>query len=371
AMSYLRGPLTKEQIRKLKKVDIAPVSFKRKEGKREEKVVKVRPRISDNFPQFFLPHRYSQEFILKKHTITNEDVMGKSTLYSPFLFARCNVLIDKARPPISYTEEKNFICSSDSAKEFFMWKKEEFSIEDLSSSPDADLGFGFRLVNRRLEKKEGFNTARDKLFVEVMRTGGFVVHYSQELKLYSKVEETLGEFEERCAEEFEKLKEEEIEKVQRRYEKKIDRLSDRIERKKMDKERHERDASARKREEALSGAETVLSWVIGRRSMRGLSTASRKRRMSRMSEERAKKAEEMMKDYEEDLKGLKHELEDEIDEIEDKYDDAIEEIRPIEVKVKKKDITLVSFGLLWIPVLKVDFVDGEKYFNTYTAEPID
>ena len=105
--------------------------------------------------------------------------------------------------------------------------------------------------------------------------------------------------------------------------------------------------------------------------MRGLSTASRKRRMRRMSEERAKMAEEMIKDYEDDLKRLKNELEDEIDDIEDKFDDAIEEIRPIEIKLKKKDIRLVSFGLLWIPVLKVDFVDREKYFNTYTAELID
>ncbi len=371
AMSYLRGPLTKEQIRKLKKVDISPVSLKRKEEKREEDVVKVRPRIADDFPQFFLPHRYSQEFILKKHTITDEKVKGKTTFYTPYLYARCDVSIDKARPPITYSTEKDYICASDNSREFFIWKEAGFDLNDLSSSPDANLGIGFRLSNPRLEKKEGYKTAKDKLYIEVMRKGGFVIHYSPELKSYSNVGENLKEFEERCAEEFERLEDDELDKVKKRYEKKIDRLQDRIEQKKMDKQRHEKDASSRKREEVLSGAETVLSWVVGRRSMRGLSTASRKRRMSRISEERARKAEEMVKDYEEDLKRLKHELEDEIDDIEDKFDDAIEEIRPIEIKLKKKDIRLVSFGLLWIPVLKVDFVDREKYFNTYTTELID
>jgi hypothetical protein len=245
------------------------------------------------------------------------------------------------------------------------------SVDDCSSSADVDQGIGFQLSSSRLEKKKGYETAKEKLFAEVMRKGGFVIHYSPELKLYSKVDETLDEFEERCTKEFERLEEIEIDKIQKKYEKKMDRFSDRIERKKDDKERHELDASSRKREEYLSGAETVFSWVFGRRSMRGLSTASRKRRMRRMSEERAKDAEGMIKDYKEDLKKLKRELEDEIDEIEDKYDEAIEEIRPIEVKLKKKDISVVSLKLLWIPILKVKLTDEDKIYNTYTGELID
>ena len=90
-----------------------------------------------------------------------------------------------------------------------------------------------------------------------------------------------------------------------------------------------------------------------------------------MAEKRAKAAFERIEDYKDDINRLKDELEDEVDEIEDKFDEAIEEIKPIEIKLKKKNVGIHVFNLLWIPVLKVDFSAGMKYFNTYTAGEIE
>ncbi|TET23994.1 MAG: hypothetical protein E3J78_01795 [Candidatus Cloacimonadota bacterium] len=371
AMSYLRGPLTKEQIQQFTKTSAAVITLKIKKEKKSKDVVKIPPRISDKFTQFFLPCKYSETYMLKNHELSNSKIAYRETVYSPFLFARCHLVIDKARPSVSLSEDKNFICDADVFREFFVWRQVDFSLDDISASPDAVLGLGYQLVNKRLEKKEGFKAAKEKLFIEVMRTGGFVIHYCPDLKIYSEVGEMLEAFEERCADEFENREEIEIDKVRKKYEKKIDRIQDKIERKEIDREGHKMDASARKREEYFSGAETVLSWVVGRRSMRGLSTASRKRRMRRMAEERIKKADETIKDYKEDLKQLKQELEEEIDALEDKFDDALEEIRPIEIKAKKQDITIDSFGLLWIPVLKIVISGTERYFNTYTGDEIE
>ena len=371
AMSYLKGPLTKEQIKKLRKVDITVPPGKRKEKTREGNIVKVRPKICDDFSQFFLPPRYSQEFILKKQGIKNKDIKEKKQFYSPYLFAKCNISIDKTKPPIAFSKGENYLCPCDNSQEFFIWKKTDLTFSNFTLSPDNSLNIGFELASYRVEKKEGFKTSHKKLLFEVMREGGFVIYYCPELRLYSDIEENLEGFEDRCDKELEKIKDDEIKKLQRKFEKKIDRIQDRIERKKMDKERYEEEASARKREEYISGAETAFSWIFGRRSMRGISTASRKRRMRRTSEERAKEADAMIKNYKGDLKELKGELEEEMDELEDRFDDALEEIRPIEVKLRKKDIAIVSFGLVWIPVLRIDFTDGEKYFNTCTSEMIE
>ena len=370
AMSYLRGPLTKEQIQQFAITSAAIITPKIKREKKSRDVVKIPPRTSDKFTQFFLPRKHSETYVLKKYELSNTKITHQESVYSPFLFARCHLVIDKARPSVSLSEDKHFICDADVFRKFFVWKQVDFSLDDISASPDAAPGLGYQLVNKRLEKEEGFKAAKNKLLIEVMRTGGFVIHYCPDLKIYSEVGETLDVFEERCADEFENREEIAIDEVRKKYEKKIDRIQNRIERKEVDREGHKMDASARKREEYLSGAETVLSWVIGRRSMRGLSTASRKRRMRRMAEERIKKADEIIKDFKEDLKQLKQELEEEIDALEDKFDDALEEIRPIEIKVKKKDITIHSFGLLWIPVLKVVISGTERYFNTYTGNEI-
>jgi hypothetical protein len=368
AMSYLRGPLTKEQIKKLVKSEADVPTLKIAEGKRPSGAVKVRPGIAEGSQQLFLSARYSEDYVLKGLELSLDAIGHLEKVYAPFLFARCQILIDKSNPPVSCSENITYLCKADVSNEFFIWEKADFSMEDDSVLTDADSRYGYQLINRRLEKKQGFREARSKLISEVMRTSGLVVHFCPDLKLYSDGGETLKEFEDRCSEQLEKKKDEAIDKIRVRYEKRIDRIQDKIGQKKLDKERHERDASARKREEVLSGAETVLSWVVGRRSMRGLSTASRKRRMSRTSEERAKKAVQSIKDYEEELKQLKRELEEEIDEVEDRYDDAIEEIRPIEVKVKKKDITIEAFGLFWIPVLEVTAGGSMREFDLFNGK---
>jgi hypothetical protein len=370
AMSYLRGPLTKEQIKDLVKTE-AEVPTRKAVGKaKDSKTVKVRPRITEELQQVFAPARYSEEYALKDLKGSAEASRDIEMVYAPFLFGRCTILVDRARPPVSYSERSAYLCAADASKEFFTWKKEPFSLDDDAVLGEADSRFGFQLVNRRLEKKQGAKAARSKLVAEIKRTGGITVHFCPSLKLYSDVDEDLERFEERCIDALEEQKDEAIDKVRDRFEKRIDRIQDRIGQKKLDKERHERDASARKREEVLSGAETVLSWVVGRRSMRGLSTASRKRRMSSVSQERAKKAAQRIKDYEEDLRDLKRELEEEIDEIDDRFDDAIEEIHPVEVKLAKKHITVETLGLLWIPVLRTTTGGVERLFNLFTGEKL-
>lgn len=370
AMSYLRGPLTKEQIKILVRSETEVPTRKIVPEKKPSGAVKVRPRIADELPQIFLPARYSEEYVLQGSTPSADALSHLEKVYAPYLLGRCRIFIDKARPPVSCTKNSTYLCRADVSEEFFVWKEADLAMEDDSVLTDADSSFVYQLANRRLEKKQGVGAARSKLTSEIMRASTVVVYHCPDLKLYSDAGESLEEFEDRCSEQLEKKKDEEMDKVKDKFEKRIERTRDKIGQKKLDKERHEQDAAARKREEMLSGAETVLSWVVGRRSMRGLSTASRKRRMSRVSEERAKKAAQRIRDYEEELRQLKAELEEEIDEIEDRYDEVIEEIRPIEVKVKKTDITIETFALLWLPVLRIEVEGSPQEFNLFDGKEI-
>ncbi len=370
AMSYLRGPLTKEQIKRLAKVERVAPEQERAKKKGLADVVKVLPDIAEGYPRFFAPARFAAAFVLQKYEIAADTSHTEEKFYVPHLFGRCHVIIDRSRPPVSLSKDAAYLCMTDATQEFFLWKQTEVSMKAFASAPAAETAFGYQLVSKRLEKKQGFKEAQKKLMAEVMRTNEFDVYYCPDLKLYSEIGETLEKFEERCALAFESKKDSAIDTVRDRFEKRINRIQDKIERKKLDKERYEHDASARKREEVLTGAETVLSWIAGRRSMRGLSTASRKRRMSRASEERAKKALQMIQDYEEELLQLKRELEEEIDEIEDAFDDALEDIRPIDIKAKKRNITIDVFGMLWIPVLRTEVAGAERTFSLYSGEEL-
>ncbi|OQX52411.1 MAG: hypothetical protein B5M53_08525 [Candidatus Cloacimonas sp. 4484_209] len=372
AMSYLRGPLTKEQLKRFKKFQTIVVK-KGKGEKKHKEIVKVRPKISRKLEQFFLPPKVSQNFILSKYDVPAEYTKNIYFYFMPMLYAKAHMYIDKEKPSVSFSKEQTYICKCNREEKFFIWKLTNKKIDknDLSFVPELTEQFGFIEVNPRLSRKEGVDNAKKELLLEMIKNEKPQIYYCRMLKLYSSVGETLDEFEDRCSLEFERLKRQELKKVEKKYAKRIDRVNERIERKKMAKQRYEQEAEARKREELLSGAETALSWIFGRRSIRGLSTASRKRRMSRMSEERAREADTLVKTYQEDIIELKRELEDAVDEIEDKFDDALEEIHPVELKIDKKDIEMKAFFLLWVPCISIEVNGGESIFDLFWGEKIE
>jgi hypothetical protein len=123
----------------------------------------------------------------------------------------------------------------------------------------------------------------------------------------------------------------------------------------VEKERSDVTAAAsahegRKREELVSGAESVFGFILGRKGTRAISQASRQRRMTETAGLKAERERREAAATESDLQALSGELEAEVGAIEQRYAGKSVEIRTLDVPLERDDVRLETFGILWIPV---------------------
>ncbi len=185
----------------------------------------------------------------------------------------------------------------------------------------------------------------DHLYVNTRVT---LLHNPQ-LKVYSEVGEELTDFQRRARAAAEEARDEAVEKITARYETKLDRVEDRLRRERRDLSEQEAEHGGRKREEAISAAESVLGFLTGRRSSRALSQASRKRRMTERSRQDVEETEEQIEEFEEELEELKRELQAEIEEAHDQWAAVADEIKEFHVRPRRADVQIGFVGLGWRP----------------------
>jgi hypothetical protein len=181
------------------------------------------------------------------------------------------------------------------------------------------------------------------------------ISYHPTLKLYANLDESEEAFERRCRLAVEKARDAELEKLRDKYEAKIDRIEDKIEREERELEEDKTDYSARKQEELLSGVESVIGLFGGRRSSRRLSTASRKRRMTRQAKADIKESEDAIEDLEADLAELKEEARQDVEEVKEKWAEELGRIEQEEVRPRRADVQVDIFALAWLPRWEVEF----------------
>jgi len=170
---------------------------------------------------------------------------------------------------------------------------------------------------------------------------------NKELNLVSQEGETREAFNQRCRDVVEKMIDREVEKVKNSYEAKIRRIEDRIESEKSKTERLAKEHRSRKTEELISVGESVLGMLLGSKSLRGLSSAARRRRVTATTGHREKESQQKLANMDEDLALLKEELEDRAADIEDSFYEKADRVEPFEVRLEMNDIIIARRAILW------------------------
>ena len=132
------------------------------------------------------------------------------------------------------------------------------------------------------------------------------------MNLVSQEGETQEAFHQRCRDVVEKMIDREVEKVKNSYETKIRRIEDRMETEKAKADRLAKEHRSRQTEEVISVAESVLGMFLGSKSLRGLSSAARKRRVTANTGHKEEETQQKVANMDEDLALLKEELENRV-----------------------------------------------------------
>ncbi len=328
-MSYLKGPLKKDEIATLMQVQkeaqsIAVETVESMHQKNQE--FRSYQNIDSSIPQYFEPDTSSQNN------------------FSATLMSKANVHFYSQRRGID--EERALILSLplESKQQNIRWDEAIEEDFDFEKFPVAAPSNGkYQALSSIILKDKGLKSAIRELKEILYQDKNIELLRCLSPKLESKVEESYADFIVRIQDILRDKKESEIEKLQERYGKKEKVLTGRLSRA---KERVEKEASDSTNSMIETGI-AVLGALFGKASPTKISSALRKG--SKVLKERGdmSRAEERIVAIEEDMEALEYELEDKIDILNEKFDVENCEIETFKIKPRKTDIDVELCAVVW------------------------
>lgn len=342
-LSYLRGPLSSIEIKKLmedknelfseKKVEENEVPLKQET--RYSGTTEVMPLLSDKIKQYFLNNpTFSEDIIYEPRILLN----GKVRFYN-----QSKKIDQKEEISLKVPVHKDMVdINLDDA----LPNENDVHVYDLKPFEQAR----YSLLPSFLEKTKDTKIIEDKFKNFLYDTKRVELYNCKELKLLSKPEESLSDFKSRLMDLIREEKDEAIEKLTEKYAKKEEKLENKYAKLLEKLEKEEADVKTATTQSALSIGSSVLGALLGRTTIGTLGTSvTGLNKASRILEQK-KDVELVKKNIEkltEDIKDLEEELKDNIEEMSEKYDIENYNIETISIKPKKSDIFGIKVALLW------------------------
>jgi uncharacterized protein YlxW (UPF0749 family) len=377
AMSYLRGPLTRVQIRELmgdRKPDqltttpaegtmLKPAQTTVYQPTERSTALDIGfgaqpPPISSQIQQVFLPlKRNSSTAALDLETREGYAIKMQSShlLYVPASLGMGVIhFVDRKK---NVKEQQNFALLAHVPENISVltWKQAQpmdLTERDLlnKSEPEAY----FNQLPGAIDEPKEFNKLKNDLVNHLYRNTSLTLFYSPTLKTYSKPKESERDFRTRLQQEAREKRDKEIDDITDKYEKKLNNLQDRLRKYEAKLEQHEVDASAYKQNTIANIGETMLGFFMGRRP-RIKSTSQTKKRRATKAKLKVEETKEDIKDLQTEIKELETELQKEVTTIKNRWEETLEKFKEIKVIPRKTDIQVDLVALAWVPYWKLTY----------------
>ena len=344
AMSYLRGPLTRAEIRRLTPGAEAAMREEGQSGAAAgtpaasvESGVGGRPLVPPGIEEVFVP-------------ASIDAPAGHDLHYEPFLLALGSYRIDDRRWTETPSREIAVAAPLTSEAIPVAWESARpLAIEasELADSPASGATFG-ALPSAAVEKRSYTTWKRE--FVEwVTRTQSVTIWKSPSLGEVSRPDEDERVFRIRLQQHARERRDAERGKLEEKYGDRAARLEERIRKAEQTVAREAEQARQAKLQTAVSIGATVLGTLFGRRGLGRATTAARGVGRSLDQAGDVGRAEENVAKLREELAALDAELRAEIEKLGDRSDPLAETLEAITVRPEKGDVSPRIVGLGWLP----------------------
>ena len=385
AMSYLRGPLTRDQIRLL-----------RSNEKAGEPAVHISPAVAASsakpsaLPADAIPEGISSEppplppgirYVFIPPQITAGQALSEAgapsdatgrLVYEPALVAMGKVSFINRKQNISESMVRSTVVYPDQGGIGSAWEdalQVELTVDDLSDRPEPGSFFNgshpseWSKVSRLKSVKKDYS---DFLYYNSV----IELPFNPVLKLYGNPGESAEEFSARCADAAKEKRDGEVDKLRDRMEKKLTRLQTKLSREERELQEDRDDYKSKKSEEMLSAGETIAGFfgVLGRRRSSGLSTAARKRRMTQNAKADIKESEEEIERLTEEITDLETELREKVEDIVATWEEALEEQETFQLKPRRTDVQIKLVSPVWVPYYLIESGRGIERVPAWKPE---
>jgi len=384
AMSYLRGPLTKEQIhvlmngRQPDKAVAAPIT---RAGMALEIPAQVAhgmtpvgreplaspPVLPAEIQQVYLPTRRGSaeaQQDLEKQAGPIE-AQGCNLLYVPVALGIGRIHFADRRLNVDATKDFALLAQPPSGGGTPRWEEAQqldLTSRDLlnRSEPDAR----FDQLPESINEARELDALKENLIDHLYRNSSLKLLYNSALKTYSKPRESELDFRARLTQSAREKRDLEVDELNRRYETRLRTLQDRLRRAQATATMRQADVEAHKREVMVSVGESVVGMFLGRRSFRGASTALSKYRQKSSAEMQAQEAEENVAALQKDIAQVESELQQETTDITTRWDGSLNAFTEVPVRPNRNDIQVETVALAWAPNWQLTFRDQQGSVRT-------
>lgn len=365
SLSYLRGPLSRAQLKLLHKD--AESGGKKKSAEESEqlsgdgakKLQKAEKAPAAKSKKPILDPQISEFFV----KVASDKAGDKRLVYKPMIFASCQLSYSDARSGIDHLENFNCLSLIKPEPQALKWEKSfmtAFGVESLSEKPEDGIEFAplpsaaAEAGNYKQWSKEFVNYLIEERKLEVLRcpvTGE-----------YSKPKEGEREFRIRLQQAAREKRDLLVQDLTRKYEDKAFGLQERLRKARQTLEKEMADARSAQLDSALSVGSSIFQALVGRKvvsstNIRRASSAIKKAGQAGRQQEEVDKAQETVDSLESKLGQLEADFTREMTSLKARLDPASQDLEKLKIALKKSKISLNRFCLAWAPCLRQE--DGK------------
>jgi hypothetical protein len=358
-MSYLRGPLTRNQIKVLMdpvKAQMpraaapssqAPASAATAQGQgaaatpaRQPAVPSGRPVIPPDVSQYFVPARGSQA--------------GSALLYRPAVLGIAQVHFIDAKSGIDTTDDTAAVTDITDDPIPVNWdnaKEAGFSVSDLEKAPRE--GAQFATLPAPAGKARSYDNWSKEFTTWLYGSKKYELLKSPTYKQVSKPGESERDFRVRLGLSAREQRDDMVDKLKQKYQAKVNSLEEKV---RVAQQAVDREAEQQKQQQmqtVINVGATLLGAFMGKGLGSGTvgraSTSMKSAGRIMKEKDDVDRAKDSVATHQKTLEELEAEFKAETDQLAARIDPATEELQKISIRPAKKDIVVKLVGLAWLP----------------------
>jgi hypothetical protein len=352
AMSYLAGPLTRNQIKTL----MDPIrSSPAQEGQAvsgdkvkagavapQSGVSASAPALPPEVPQFYIPVRGGRP-------------SGAGLVYHPMLFGSAKVGFVDKKSKVDFQQSLALLTPiTDQAIPVDWGQAQAAGIEASELEKTGEDGGGYASLPAPAAKGSSYAAWSKSLARWLYDTQRLGLLKSPSLGELSSPGEGEREFRIRLAQLARERRDEAAEQLRTKYAPKLSSLQDRLRRAEQAVEREEQQAEQQKAQTVISVGSTILGAFVGRKALSATTlgratTAARGVSRSMKEKEDISRAEESVKALQDQLADLEEEFKVATDELASAIDPSTEKLEAMTLTPRKTDIVVELVAIAWSP----------------------
>jgi hypothetical protein len=370
AMSYLRGPLTREQIRTLTKDRRATASSPAEpafdaasslpSSAPTSAPVATPPVTAEAVPTDAATVRFGSQPALPATTpqlflAVDESLPSQGKLvYCPALLGSGKLHFVRAAYRIDCWQERQLLVTLDGGVDERIWERSQVLSRALTTRASAEPLAEFAELPAGLLTAKPLAAVQQRLKEYLYSTQTLEVLHSPAFKEYSQPGEDEGSFQIRVMQRAREQRDVDVEKLRTKYAAKMETLQDKIRRAQEMVDRQQTELQERSVDTAISLGSSIFGALFGRKTFssknveRASSTARRAGRVAKEKQDVTRARENL-----DTLLRQRGELEQQIQQDVERIDSALQAVHThlerLQLPPKKTDITLAPLAIVWLP----------------------